>query len=684
MWISKLELINFKSYQHQVFEFPLPANGQNIVLIGGMNGYGKTSILEAVYLGLYGKDAISHLGRAGLKDDVGYRSFLERALHGHAIRAQRDSMTVTIQINISENEGFQITRRWYFSRSGDWTDEEILIYSIRNGIKDKVVSSDRIEELLDQQFIPAHIAPFFFFDGEEVKKLADQNRVEQIKQGIEGLLGVVLLRKLEKRLQQYQANRSQGVSAVDEQKHRELLETLTKHEEEFVELESRKNALDIEVEDLKINRADLMNRVVSIGGGGGDIANARDLVSQQAVHEQELKEVFEQLEKILATKLPFHFVDQDLIKGFSETLRSEINLQQWNSRKSSLEPEKEKFTANFFKSEKPEFSPELTTEQETAIRLRLETAWESLFYPPPADCAETMVHDYMSSERKQNTLHSLQKIHLGSQEILGLMLRREELTKKIRDIRNRYTRIEGLDRDGSLTKLNTELASVNASLDLKQKSLGDLERQLSGLSATINNDRAVYQREHEKFVQANPVKSGVAKAQRVIDLMRDLIPQLYTLKIKHLAEAMTEVYKKLAHKSQVSKIEIDETGAAKILSIEGDEISFDKSAGENQVFATALLAGLAKISGLDAPLIVDTPLGRLDSTHRTNILSYWVSDRSRQVILLSQDKEIDLETYNTIKSAVSKTYLLQHQDIGNGVSKTTAIEGQYFKGLPNE
>ena len=92
MWISKIELSNFKSYQHQVFEFPPPTKGRNIVLIGGMNGYGKTSVLEALYLGLYGKEAIDHLGRAGLKDAVGYRKFVERALHGAAIRTNTTAL----------------------------------------------------------------------------------------------------------------------------------------------------------------------------------------------------------------------------------------------------------------------------------------------------------------------------------------------------------------------------------------------------------------------------------------------------------------------------------------------------------------------------------------------------------------------------------------------------------------
>ena len=116
MWISKIELTNFKSYSHADFDFPEPVNGENIVLIGGMNGYGKTSILEALYLCLYGKDAIIHLARAGLKmdDTKGYPTFLERAFNGEAKRDGQNSMSVRLIFNISRAKAFEINRRWYF------------------------------------------------------------------------------------------------------------------------------------------------------------------------------------------------------------------------------------------------------------------------------------------------------------------------------------------------------------------------------------------------------------------------------------------------------------------------------------------------------------------------------------------------------------------------------------------
>lgn len=679
MWISKIELFNFKSYPHQIFEFPQPREGRNIVLIGGMNGYGKTSILEALYLGLYGKEALEHLGRAGLRDDMGYRRFLDKAMHGHALRSQRDTMWVKVQINQGATEGFEVTRKWFFGSMGAWTGEdEVVIYEVRNGIRGRTLNAERLGELLDQKFIPAHVAPFFFFDGEEVKKLADQSRGDQIRSGIEGLLGVVLLRKLKKRLEEFQTNRSSGVSVMDEQEHRELFESLSQHEREYEEAEKKYRDLDVDVGDLKARRTDLLNRTMREGAGAGDIASAADIISQQKDAETELKATEDALDDVVSTKLPFHLVARDVLESLATQVHKEIARGSWDTRKENLEPEKAKFMGTFYATTEPPLRPELTAEQGSALQARLNAAWESLFYPMPDGCADNIIHDYLGTKRPA-LLTSMDGLRMGAQDVLGLVAKREAFQKKIRELVNRYTKIEGVDRDGTLAKLNAELITVNATLDQKQRELGDVERQMHGLKGTVDQERALYSREHEKFVQANPVKSMVGRAERVCSLIAELIPRLYTLKVEQLADAMTDVYKKLAHKNQVHRIDIDETGQTRILSREGDEIPFDKSAGENQVFATALLAGLAKISGIDAPLVVDTPLGRLDSTHRANILKYWVSDKKRQVILLSQDKEIDRDTYAMLEPNVGKTYLLEHAEIGNGVGKTMALENEYFK-----
>ncbi|MHB1286835.1 MAG: DNA sulfur modification protein DndD [Leptospirales bacterium] len=678
MWISRIELINFKSYQHQIFEFPAPRQGKNVILIGGMNGYGKTTILEALYLGLYGKDSIIHLARAGIKGDIGYPSFLERALHGHALKTKRDSMSVTVQFNTNEHEGFQITRKWFFLPKGNWDTEEVLIYETSDGIRTQTRKPEQIEEILDEYFVPAHLAPFFFFDGEEVKRLADHNRVEQIKIGMEGLLGVVLLRKLETRLHQYQTNKSQGVPKVDEENHRKSLEELTQHEQLLVETQRQGIVANGELDTIKTERGNLLHRIMALGGGGGDIATTRDIVGEMTRSEMELKKCQEDLEQILGSRLSFHLISQEIRNAYVSQLKAEEERLNWDARKNSLEPDKEKFVSRFFAEDAPAFNPELTDEQHIMALHRLETAWESLFYPLPAGCAEEIIHDYIHGAKRQQVIGMMENLGIGAQDILGLLKQRDNLQEKLSNSRNRLAKIEGIDRDGTLATLNAELSAIHGKIDQKQHELGSIEKQIATLQTNINNERSHYQREHDKFLKANPVKSDVARAERVCKLIEDLIPSLYTLKTNRLANAMTSVFQQLSHKKQVARIEIDETGKSRLISFEGNEITFDKSAGEDQLFATSLLAGLAEISGIKAPLVVDTPLARLDSTHRKNILNFWISDKSRQVFLLSQDKEIDGQVYNELKSSITQSYLLQHQQIGDGVGLTVATKNTYF------
>lgn len=678
MWISRVELVNFKSYQHQVFEFPAPNKSKNIILIGGMNGYGKTSILEALYLGLFGKDAVPHLSRAGLKN-TGYRSFLENALHGNALKNNRDMMSVAVQINTGDYEGFIITRKWYFNKFGHYVEEEALIYTVEMGVHKKPIPNERANEILEQHFIPAHLAPFFFFDGEEVKSLASQNRIEQIKMGMEGLLGVVILRELKKRLQQFQIHKRQGVANIDEEKHRNLFDELTMKEAELEKIIDKKLSCEKEIKFLQIQQKDFTNRILSLGGGGGDIASLRDIIMQQRDTQQELDECQEKLDQILSEKLPFHLISPDLLSVFREQLSREINKLKWDTECSSLKPKKDILLNSFWGVKEPIMTPALSSEQKKQITERLENAWERLFYPPPVDCAETIMHSYLSESGHAKVFELINATMVGADEIRNLIREKGRLSLLLKDLISKQARIEGIDRDGTLTNLTATMAGISAQLEQKQKELGGIEREVTALDQMVKDLRATYEREHEKFIFANPVNSLIGKAERVQKLIQALIPRLYALKTKHLAEAMSRVFKNLAHKTHINSIEINEDGSSRLLSASGSEIKFDKSAGEDQLFATSLIAALAQVSGIKAPLVVDTPLGRLDSRHRSNILDFWVSDTNRQVILLSQDKEIDNALYKKIKKHVLKTYMLSHQELSNGVGKTIATENSYFE-----
>lgn len=685
MWLSQLELTCFKSYQRQTFSFPQPVDGKNVVLIGGMNGYGKTSILEALYLCLYGKDAIIHLARAGLKtDDLrGYPTFLENALNGEARRDGLDTMIVRVRINRTKTKAVDITRKWYFRANGTWTgEEETLVRTVNRDIPEipRIDGKNgfHLADLLDEILVPAHVAPFFFFDGEEVKKLADQTRVEQVKQGLEGLLGVILLRTLADRLKSFENNRRSDVVSVDEKNLARLAESLASNQTELAQVRAQYGVSEQEKERLRNEQQSLIERITSIGGGGGDIGTVKELVEEREQYRNKLRESHKKLEEMLAGKLPFHLVPRELTEEFRSQLVGEINYFEWENEKRALEPRKAQFESAFLSHEKPEYNPALTDAQIEALRSRLETAWTSLFYPPPEGCATEIVHEYFNEKLRTRALEFLASIPLGQRDIRDLISEQQSLTQRAEELGRKITRLEGVDRDGTLSNLKKSLEAVQGQLDVLSDGARSDDRKLVSLEATVMQQHAEYERERGKLDDSSPVRALIERSERVRRVIDQVVPALFPLKVKDLAGAMTTVYRQLAHKDQVAKIEISDDGRTRILGKTGKELTFDRSAGENQIFATALIAGLAKVSGVSAPMVVDTPLGRLDSNHRDNILKFWTSDPDRQVILLSQDEEIDHTFYKQISGSVGKTYLLEHAEVGDGIGRTTAVENKYF------
>lgn len=685
MWISRLELTCFKSYQHQVFSCPEPIDGKNVVLIGGMNGYGKTSILEALYLCLYGKDAMVHLARAGLRSDdkKGYPTFLERAFNGEAKRDGLDTMSVRIVINQTRTKAIDIGRKWYFRANGNWIEEEAVVRQVVRGVPETPRVDGRngfhLPDLLDEmQFLPAHVAPFFFFDGEEVKKLANQSRLEQVKQGLEGLLGVVLLRSLAERLKSFEAGKRNEIQSVDEDKLSRLLEVLTANQDQLKDLKLDAEEGEAERLQLRAEQQSLLNRITAAGGGGGDIATVKDLVEEREQLRNRLRDIQRRLEGILSGRLPFHLLPKGLLEDFRRQLLAEVKLADWDAEKRALEPRKAEFDSAFMGQTSPEIAPALTDDQLNAIRVRLESAWASLFYPPPEDCAKEVVHDYLHDALRHKALAFMDTISLGQREIHDLLNEQHALQQRIDELGRKISRLEGIDRDGTLAALKKELEGLQQRMDDLSERIRSDDRKITTLQAQVQSQNAEYNREKHELDKSSPVRATLERSERVRRVIDELVPKLFPLKVRELAVAMTTVYKQLAHKDQVERITILDDGTTKILGKTGKEITFDRSAGENQIFATALIAGLANVSGIKAPMVVDTPLGRLDSKHRANILKFWTGDKNRQVILLSQDEEIDFHFYKSIEGSVGKTYLLEHVDVGDGIGRTTAVEDEYF------
>ena len=173
MYLSKLQLRNWRSYADATFDFNEPTSRKSVVLIGAMNGHGKTSFLVSLYLGLFGRFGLRHcegFSHAD-EDEMSYRKAIERYRRNVADPDEPSviDITLTPTLGDSDEEEVRVVRRWFFTgknvaKQGE-SFEEVDIYVggrlQKRGDFDKdplTIAHDRLERNL----FPAHVAPAFF------------------------------------------------------------------------------------------------------------------------------------------------------------------------------------------------------------------------------------------------------------------------------------------------------------------------------------------------------------------------------------------------------------------------------------------------------------------------------------------------------------------------------------------
>lgn len=687
MFLRSIQLRDWKAYANGQFDFPVPTQKKNVVLIGAKNGYGKTSLLEAIILGLYGRDGMHALARAissGSDEDKSYDEFMERALHGQAIQQGRTSIAITIVLE-DAIERLKIVRRWHFTGSGKHrrTDEEVNLFTGKDEEPVKVPGlrpsreerDDYYRSVIARQFIPFHLTEFFLFDGERVQQLAKQQKADTVKAGVEGILGVQLLRVLQGDLLSYAQDRRRGVENVED-------ETLTRVNNQINVLEGRLDPCKQRIRELDEQMVPINRRIEELTRTvrtmtGGNSANVKELMEDQFRFRRQREKVEERLNEMLRTDLALALAGKALRDSVNKTLRSEIKRSEWLASKNHTREKLDRIL-NGLEAEEPPIQPALTEHQLVVLRQRVSDVWETLWHPPPSDCATEERHVYLSEAERRKVIERLDKVErLGVAELEQLLADHDEATVAFNRLGHQIAGLSGVEdriRDDM-----TELARLNQQAGHLREQMGELTRQEQNDNSELAKLRAEAGRMAARHESAQPSLARAAKAEKIATLISDAIEELYPRYVTRLGQEMTSVYKQLAHKTLVKKIEIATDCTVQLLGDKGHNVrAMDSSAGEEQIFALSLIAAIAKVSGTKVPIVMDTPLARLDTDHRTNVLRYFAAHAGEQVIFLSQPDEVNGEYLRVIKDRVSKAYHIEFEELDNGIGKAHIRKG-YFQ-----
>jgi DNA sulfur modification protein DndD len=258
--------------------------------------------------------------------------------------------------------------------------------------------------------------------------------------------------------------------------------------------------------------------------------------------------------------------------------------------------------------------------------------------------------------------------------------------KECADIERWAARLAVIDRNLAQIPADEALAPRVEAIAELQRRLGALEQakveaeeRLKRFEIDAEQARRELRRLTERYQAAGEASAKITLARTVQSALSDYLRELTIRKVDQLRDAVASCFNRLSRKGDlVARVEIDpRTFVVTLFDKAGTAVPKDElSSGEKQMFAIAMLWGLAKTSGRPLPVIIDTPLGRLDSDHRRKLIHDYLPFASHQVIVLSTDTEVDQALFEELRPDISHAY---HLVFGSEDRRTEVSTGYFWK-----
>lgn len=632
-----------------------------VVLFGGKNGSGKTTIQEAVRLCLYGSSVLGN--RVSRRE---YESFLAERIHrADALLVKAPSAAVTLEfdyVQACERDSYSVERSW--ERRGNGVKESLTV--LRNGKPLDDCDQEHWHDFL-KSLIPPGVSQFFIFDGEKIQELAEDTRDDRgLAESIKSLLGIDLVETLADDLRIYLARSTTGSRAESLRRELEEIEATIAHLESRIRLSREEQALTRGKADQIKGRLEEMEHRLAHEGSG--FAKDRDrLKEERARLEAEIAQYQSQLRDMCADLLPFILAPQ-LLRDLCKQLAAEDHAQQAAVLTSLLQPKlkvaRDRIKSRDFFANVP--GP-LSSMQKSSLRdsvIALLSLFESGEEDP--DHRQGLVHALSVDIRHKIEHWAQTALNETPKAVAELATKLEQVTRKRKNLESQLGRIPD---DAVLGPLLSEIAAANRELGGLQAVLAEQEQGTSRLETEKQQLEGRRLKLQEQIGRIDRQDKGLENARKVQSVLAEYGRELITTRVASLRANIADCFGRLCRKTDlVRRIEIDPTTFRVSLLDRHDRVipKHQLSAGEKQIFAISVLWGLGQASGRPLPLIIDTPLGRLDRDHRNHLLTRYFPNASHQVIILSTDTEIDREYFDELTPSVSHAYRIDYDEATGG------------------
>jgi DNA sulfur modification protein DndD len=659
MIINRLAVTDFQVFQG-LHEFDLePRKKYNskrpVILFGGLNGAGKTTTLTAVRLVLYGKQI---LGRS--VSVKAYETYLEECIHrARDSIVQADSASIQLDFTyakLGELKNYRVTRHW--TKKGNKLHESLKITENDSLLSE--LTNEQCQGFLNE-LIPVGVSELFFFDGEKIAELADDSNGQALGDAIKKLLGLDMLDTLSADLGIYLRNVSKDKASKANQA---AIQTL-QNEADRLEREAATELSNIE--QLKPNieelRANIRKLETNLSEQGGAWASTRESeIEKQATLSAERKALQSQLQDLLSGSYPFSMAESYVISTLSQlkeenaTQKKEHTAGQVKEKLALLEAKlKKSLDAAIFKKVNDALLKEFDSLIDVnhtvqTIHGKSDQALQSI---------QSTLDDALNAQKtKAESLSQALKQLENELDKSGRNIARAPLESKIKPLMDELNSLQSRLSDALVAK-SRHIESYKRLLRANMEVVRKLEKLSQQAFETFGDDRAANYAQSSREILK--VFSKEMAKRKVADLEHEFARSFHQLARKDDAQITTKI-----DPTDFSVTLFDESGQA----VDKNRLS----AGEKQIYAISILEALARTSGRKLPIIIDTPLGRLDSKHRAKLVNNYFPRASHQVIILSTDTEVDEEFYRDLSPHISHAYKLNY----NSTTGSTQPSEEYF------
>ena len=683
MKIDRINIKNFRSYRDSS-DITLDQNNyKNIFVIAGKNGFGKTSFLTALVWAFYGKlfTQVENKYKKDVQKHGGYNNYLKTQFNNSSknnLNTRNKNDEINVEIDLSEItipsihcDSVKIKRSYNINTEKE--SLQLLIDDQENELTKEVGYDVFINDFI----LPREIAKFFFFDAEKIVELAEAKTKDELRtlsKAYSEVLGIKKYEDLKYNLETLISNLKRKGISNEERKKLDDLKSKDHQLAEIIDLnKEQQRKIDQSLSDLKQEKDSLQEKLIR-EGTAITLEELNYIKEQLIIYKKQdrqikadLKDYYELLPFLIAKnqvkKLYERLVEENQMKNKAdnqEVFENEIN-SIYNALKNDLDDlvkneEDQKSLLNWFEKQRKQKIKQKKTQQQ-----------KILFEFSDQEFREfESFYNYLKGDFKKQ-LEDLQQKHKEVKYYIS------KYSRKIKEYENKG--------DNYLVKeIRVKKKNISSEIDKLEKQKTTLAEKYGEENTKLISNRKVISEYENRFNLFEKDLKKYNTTKTLLQKIDHLIKKIKEEKKYSLQASIKEGLNTLMHKesfiSEVNVIIKNEIMDIELLDQQGNTLEKENlSKGEQQLYATALLNALVEESGIKFPVIIDSPLQKIDKQHSENIIKDFYPKLSNQVIVLPLlEKELSKEEFEMMKPMVSKSFKIEQDESKNSFIASKKVD----------